>query len=84
MTPLIFSSVSPTRDRSPADTLNNPSTPRIGTDSPTKARIVLSGRVSKLLQANFPIRSASSPASVHIVESRTIIVGPASRGKGRG
>src|SRR5208282_4840515 len=58
ITPSIWLRVSPTRSRSPLETLNRPITPRIGTDSPIRASTVRSGRVSKLRQAKTPMFDA--------------------------
>ena len=58
ITPSIRLSVSPTRSRRPLETLNRPITPRMGIDSPIRARIVRSGRVSRLRQAKTPMFDA--------------------------
>jgi hypothetical protein len=47
--------VVPTKSRNPLERQKSPSTPKIGIDKPTSARIVLRGRVSKFRQANIPI-----------------------------
>ena len=65
ITPSIRLSVSPTRFRSPLETLNRPITPRIGTDSPISARIVRSGRVSRLRQAKTPMFDDPELGPVH-------------------
>ena len=55
ITPSTWLSVSPTMFRSPCETLNRPSTPRIGTDSPIRASAVRNGRVRRFLKAKRPI-----------------------------
>src|SRR5208282_3535400 len=65
ITPSIRLRVSPTRSRSPLETLNRPITPRMGTDSPIRASTVRSGRVSRLRQAKTPMFKAPRARSVH-------------------
>ena len=52
-------SVSPTRFRRLLDRAKSPSTPSTGIDSPTNARIVRIGRVSRFRQAKTPIKEGS-------------------------
>ncbi len=59
ITPSMRLKVSPTMSRKPSERQKSPSTPRIGIDNPTKAKIVRIGRVNKFLQAKRPITDES-------------------------
>ena len=67
----------PSRFLKPSETLKRPRTPRIGTERPTRARKVRSGRVSRLSQANCPMTGRCPSESRSIDGRQTIFDHPA-------